>query len=149
MSALIYQFQDLEHRFDLRERATIGRTEDNDLCLPSPSVSSHHALIVRDGAGFQLVDQDSANGILVDGRKVPSLLLQDRAEFSLGDVHFLFLAQDAQEPPAPAEPAAARPAPLTAPPPALPESVSLPSASPTAASPPPTPPLPEIGRAHV
>ena len=92
MPTLIYQYQGREHRFPLSDRATIGRLEDNDICVPSESISSNHAVILREGERFQLVDQSSSNGIVTPAGKVTSLALEDGAEFSLGDVPFVFRA---------------------------------------------------------
>ncbi len=94
MPTLVYKFQDKEHRFPLADRVTIGRREDNDLCVPCASMSSRHAVITRDGGHFQLVDQDSSNGVMVRGRRVPSALLEDGLAFSLGDVEFVFRAAE-------------------------------------------------------
>jgi ABC-type multidrug transport system ATPase subunit/pSer/pThr/pTyr-binding forkhead associated (FHA) protein/ABC-type multidrug transport system permease subunit len=47
---------------------TIGRDPDNDLVLDAELVSRHHAAIRRRGDGFELVDLDSKNGTLVDGK---------------------------------------------------------------------------------
>jgi len=118
MPSLLYKFGNEEHRFDLGERTAIGRLKDNDLCIPSQSMSSHHALITREGETFQLSDQGSSNGIIVNNCRVASLALQDRAAFSLGDVDFVFVAGDgvsvstaAGAPSLPAPQAAAAPAP--------------------------------------
>jgi ABC-type multidrug transport system ATPase subunit/pSer/pThr/pTyr-binding forkhead associated (FHA) protein len=49
----------------------IGRQPDNDLVIDNPVVSGHHAEVVPQGGGhFQLVDRDSRNGILHEGRRV-------------------------------------------------------------------------------
>ncbi len=93
MPALTYQFQKQSHRFPLADRARIGRAEDNDLCVPCDSISSHHAVIARNGAGFQITDTGSRNGILVDGKKVNSFALADGTVFALGDVEFVFSAK--------------------------------------------------------
>jgi len=45
---------------------TIGRVEGNDLVLHDPSVSRHHASIVRDGGDPVIVDQGSRNGVFVN-----------------------------------------------------------------------------------
>ena len=96
MPTLIYRYHDQEHRFPLSDRATIGRREDNDICVASDSMSSNHAVIIREGDGFQLVDQGSRNGILTAGGKVTSLALADGTEFLLGEVPFVFRAADGQ-----------------------------------------------------
>jgi len=106
MPTLLYRFQDRENRFELAERATIGRLEDNDLCIPCQSISSRHAVITREGDAFHLTDQGSRNGIIVANRRVSSLTLQDRCAFSLGDVDFVFVAGDGVARAVPAEAAA-------------------------------------------
>jgi MoxR-like ATPase len=94
MPTLIYKIQEQSHRFPLTDRVRIGRVEDNDLCVPCDSMSSHHALIARNGDGFQITDAGSRNGILVDGQKVNSFDLADGTVFALGDVEFVFSAKD-------------------------------------------------------
>jgi len=109
MPTLIYKFQEQEHRVLLNDRVSLGRADDNDLCVPCDSMSSHHAVIVRHSTGFQITDAGSRNGILVDGERVRSLELQDGAVFALGDVEFIFSGAEAavgNRPPA-ADPAAA------------------------------------------
>src|SRR2546423_8976106 len=49
---------------------TVGRTDDNDVCLPRGSVSKKHIRIaVEDGKVFVL-DLKSTNGTFVNGRKL-------------------------------------------------------------------------------
>ncbi|HTV42412.1 MAG TPA: AAA family ATPase [Candidatus Sulfotelmatobacter sp.] len=116
MPTLIYKFQNEERRVALNDRLTIGRADDNDLRLQCDSVSSHHAIIARDGGRFQLTDAGSRYGIFADGQQVSRLDLQEGATFALGDVEFVFSAKDgaandtAAAPPPPA--AAPEPDPL-------------------------------------
>ena len=112
MPTLAYKFQERSHRVPLTDRVRIGRETDNDLCVPCDSISSHHALIARDGESFQITDAGSRNGILVDGQKVSSFNLADGTVFALGDVEFVFSTQDevVETPP----PAAPKDDPLTA-----------------------------------
>ena len=55
-----------EIRLD-RERITIGRRADNDICLPYPAVSGEHAAVVTILADSFLEDLGSTNGTLVNG----------------------------------------------------------------------------------
>ena len=62
---------------------TVGRAEDNDLVLPDPGVSRHHARFqVRQGA-IVLVDLDSRNGTFVNDVAVREAVLGpgDRVRF--------------------------------------------------------------------
>jgi ABC-type multidrug transport system ATPase subunit len=53
-----------------KDRLTIGRAADCDVCLPHPSVSRTHALLERTAAGLILRDLGSVNGVLVRGRRI-------------------------------------------------------------------------------
>ena len=55
-----------------KERITIGRRADNDICLPYPAVSGEHAAIVTILADSFLEDLGSTNGTLVNDRRSPS-----------------------------------------------------------------------------
>jgi pSer/pThr/pTyr-binding forkhead associated (FHA) protein len=48
----------------------VGRSPDNEIVLPDPMASRHHAVINFDGAQFQIVDLGAANGTQVNGRRV-------------------------------------------------------------------------------
>ncbi len=49
---------------------SIGRTPDNDLCLPSGSLSKRHARILTKGSEVILVDLKSSNGTYVNGTAI-------------------------------------------------------------------------------
>jgi pSer/pThr/pTyr-binding forkhead associated (FHA) protein len=85
-----------------RQRFTIGRRADNDLCLPYPAVSSEHAAIVTILSDSFLEDLESTNGTLVNGRPVTKCLLRDRDRIDIGQQELVYLADDAAslEPPA-------------------------------------------------
>ena len=52
-----------------RPRVTIGRAEDNDIVLPSPIVSRHHAYLERSNGGYRLVPlPEITNPLLYEGR---------------------------------------------------------------------------------
>ncbi|HEY3237697.1 MAG TPA: sigma 54-interacting transcriptional regulator, partial [Polyangiaceae bacterium] len=49
--------------------STIGRSLGNDIHLPDPSVSEHHAQIVFNGRDFQLEEVDRTAEILINGKR--------------------------------------------------------------------------------
>lgn len=59
-------------RFEGKPRLTIGRAEDNDVRLDGLQISTHHASIRNEGGGVLVEDNNSTNGIYVDGRRVAS-----------------------------------------------------------------------------
>ena len=71
-------------RFALGQRTLIGRSEHNDVCLPSPHLSRHHAVIVGTPQGYYLVDLNSANGVLLNGRKIERAALCDDDILGIG-----------------------------------------------------------------
>jgi pSer/pThr/pTyr-binding forkhead associated (FHA) protein len=52
------------------DRITIGRAADNHIVLKAPGVSGHHAVIEREGSVYVLSDNQSTNGIFVNGRRI-------------------------------------------------------------------------------
>lgn len=63
-----------------REKILIGRSEDNDLALPDPFSSGHHAIIAPADSGFCVRDNGSKNGTFLNGKKV-----QGEIELKRGD----------------------------------------------------------------
>jgi pSer/pThr/pTyr-binding forkhead associated (FHA) protein len=71
----------------LRGRVThLGRGFSADLRLEDQSVSRRHAVIVDDGEGARILDDRSANGTFVNGRRVTEAPLHDRDAIRLGRV---------------------------------------------------------------
>src|SRR5262245_5090926 len=53
--------------FDVKpEKATLGRLEDNQFCLPEPSVSSHHCELSAKGDDIVVKDLGSTNGTFIN-----------------------------------------------------------------------------------
>jgi serine phosphatase RsbU (regulator of sigma subunit) len=63
-----------------KEKASIGRSEDNELPLPDPFSSGHHASISPSNGGYIIRDAGSKNGTFLNGRK-----LQGEVELKRGD----------------------------------------------------------------
>lgn len=52
-------------------KVDVGRGPDNDLTLPFPTVSTHHARVLADDRGCRIMDLGSANGTYVGGEELP------------------------------------------------------------------------------
>jgi diguanylate cyclase (GGDEF)-like protein len=59
------------------ERVRIGRSQDSELWLSDDGVSRRHASIFREGSGYFVEDEGSANGTFVAGVKVSRHQLRD------------------------------------------------------------------------
>lgn len=81
-----------------RERITIGRRPDNDVCLPFPAVSGEHAQVVTILADSFLEDLGSTNGTLVNGKPIVKHFLRDRDAIDIGRQRLTYLADAAAKP---------------------------------------------------
>jgi len=71
-------------RVTLGQRTLLGRSEHNDVCLPSPYLSRHHAVIVGTPDGYYVIDLNSVNGLALNGRKVDRAILGDEDIMTIG-----------------------------------------------------------------
>jgi len=85
----------LEQRELSSERTTIGRATDNDIVLLSNGVSKHHATIEKTRQSFVLVDNDSANGVYVNGARIQRHTLKFWDEIQIFDWVARFMASKA------------------------------------------------------
>ena len=77
-----------------RERMTIGRRGDNEICLPNLAVSGEHAVVVTILADSFLEDLGSTNGTLVNGKTIAKHFLRDRDEIDIGRHKLVYCADD-------------------------------------------------------
>jgi len=77
-----------------RERTTIGRRADNDICLPNLAVSGEHAVVVTILADSFLEDLNSTNGTLVNGNPVGKHFLRDRDQIDIGRHKLVYCVDD-------------------------------------------------------
>ena len=77
-----------------RERVTIGRRADNDICLPFPAVSGEHAAVVTILEDSFLEDLNSTNGTLVNGKPVTKHFLRDNDEIDIGRYTLVYVSGD-------------------------------------------------------
>ena len=74
----------------------IGRKQDNDISIEDPSVSGHHAKIVKIQSVFFVEDLHSTNGTLVNNNPIDRYQLQDTDVIMIGNHRLLF--QDIMKP---------------------------------------------------
>ena len=66
---------------------TIGRSHNNDLCLPFMYVSREHAQIAKRGSQFVIEDLKSKHGTFLNGAKIDWATLQDADRIAIGGPH--------------------------------------------------------------
>ncbi len=97
----------------------MGRTEGNDLVLPSGLVSRQHARLNIQGTQIWLLDLHSSNGTLLNGQRIPPnqwVALTPGPYFQVGEF-YLCLELAAPAPASPAANVAAAPTQIRVPPP--------------------------------
>lgn len=78
-----------ELTFD-QPRLLIGRSEHNDIAIPSRFVSRHHLLLVRHGNTTFMMDLNSSNGTFVNSRRVSNHVLIDNDIITVGNHRIKF-----------------------------------------------------------
>ncbi len=69
-----------------KERARIGRSDENDFVLPDSSVSSRHADFVLNDGSLEITDLGSTNGTFFGGERVERAFVPPGGTFRLGNV---------------------------------------------------------------
>jgi pSer/pThr/pTyr-binding forkhead associated (FHA) protein len=83
--------------FPIEQRGlSIGRADEQDIVLPDPAASRQHCRIQARGSGFVLVDNNSANGVFLNGRRVTDAKLSHGDRIRIGNSEFRFA--DAKSP---------------------------------------------------
>jgi sigma-54 dependent transcriptional regulator, acetoin dehydrogenase operon transcriptional activator AcoR len=78
-------------------RSQIGRDEDVAVRVDAQAVSRKHALIyVEDGIGWKIIDLQSRNGTLVNGKFIRESRLQHMDELRIGDAIFKFIEKNSE-----------------------------------------------------
>jgi pSer/pThr/pTyr-binding forkhead associated (FHA) protein len=79
----------LQYELD-RSNLTVGRTADNDLQFDHPSVSRRHCRFALEGGGWKIYDDDSANGVRINGERYAVAAVKPGDTVELGYVTFHF-----------------------------------------------------------
>jgi predicted component of type VI protein secretion system len=75
-----------------KERVSIGRRPDNDVCLPYPAVSGEHAAVVNILDDSFLEDLGSTNGTLVNGKAIVKHFLRDNDLIDIGRQRLVYFS---------------------------------------------------------
>lgn len=79
------------HSFSLNKpKMFIGRSEDNDVTIPTQTVSGQHATITIERGSFYLTDLGSTNGTFVNGSRVSRTILKSGDMIKLGAANLKF-----------------------------------------------------------
>jgi pSer/pThr/pTyr-binding forkhead associated (FHA) protein len=68
----------------------IGRAPSNQIVVDHPSISAHHALLLRTGASYSLKDLNSTNGTWINGDCITDVELKDGDTIRFGSVSAIF-----------------------------------------------------------
>jgi pSer/pThr/pTyr-binding forkhead associated (FHA) protein len=71
-------------------RVVLGRSRSCDIRLPDVNVSRRHAELRQEGATYWIIDLDSMNGTVVNGRPVERERLRDGDTITLGSTDIVF-----------------------------------------------------------
>jgi hypothetical protein len=71
-------------------RALLGRSKECDIRISDPNVSRRHAEVRQEGSTYWVVDLDSTNGVLVNGRREKRAKLGDGDKITLGSTDIVF-----------------------------------------------------------
>ncbi len=83
------------YRFQLdTKKVSIGRSEDNDITIACPSISSLHCTMERVDGGYILRDRHSTNGISLGDDDMAIIDLRNDSEIKVGDVKFEYTLSD-------------------------------------------------------
>lgn len=78
-----------------RQRLTIGRHSENDICIADKAASAEHAAIITIGRNSYLQDLESTNGTLVNGAPVQKHTLKHGDVILIGRSHLSYVEEAA------------------------------------------------------
>lgn len=88
--SLIIEDEEAETFFLGDKRATIGRIDSNDIAVPDPGISRHHADIRLEDGRYIITDLGSTNGTFVNGKRIAEARLKNGDKIGVGKVKLIF-----------------------------------------------------------
>jgi ABC-type multidrug transport system ATPase subunit/pSer/pThr/pTyr-binding forkhead associated (FHA) protein len=68
----------------------IGRAADCDLSMQHPSISKHHAMVIREQGDISIRDLGSTNGTYVNGARITQVILRGGDEIQIGPFRLVY-----------------------------------------------------------
>ena len=88
---LVWELEGVKQTYDMNKPTiTMGRDAGNDLVFAHSSVSRQHAIITYDGYGFYIIDTNSTNHVVVNGKVESQTVLHSADTIQLGQVRIIF-----------------------------------------------------------
>lgn len=69
---------------------TVGRSEERDICIKDPSLSSYHCDIIRQGDTYIVRDNNSTNGTRINDKMITEQALENSDIIQFGGIEVLF-----------------------------------------------------------
>src|SRR5690606_28672317 len=87
------------HELSGKDVVTVGWAKDNTIQITDPSISRHHAQLIREGNSYRLKDLGSTNKSWINGSAVNEALIRDADNLRFGAVECVFRIRDTEEKP--------------------------------------------------
>jgi predicted component of type VI protein secretion system len=99
----IYLNDVLTDQVELKDDAFfIGRDSNNSIVIDNAGVSSYHAVIEKEGDSYYIIDNNSTNGVFVNGKKITRQALEYWDEIQIYNYVLKFMAvsglQESEDP---------------------------------------------------
>jgi hypothetical protein len=94
MSFAILKAEGEAGEWQLGLQTSVGRTPENEVCIPKPDVSRRHATITLTETGYVITDLKSGNGTYLNDERIEKKPLSDGDRIRVGSTRFVFKAAD-------------------------------------------------------
>ena len=78
----------------VKDLHTVGRSEEREICIKDPTISTYHCDFVKTGATYTIRDNNSTNGTRVNNVPVTEQELQNSDILQIGGVEILYDCDD-------------------------------------------------------
>ncbi len=75
-----------------KDEFIIGRSPESDVLLDDITVSRKHALLIKDGDNYRLLDAGSLNGSYLNGNIVEEVILSNGDRIQIGKYIFIYFS---------------------------------------------------------